>query len=326
MGAVVGDDVEQQRHQGRTRGLAYETRRSEHAAGASAPLVRSRGDQDAVVGRLEKPEAGTAEHQPPYDVARCGVFGQECQQEQSRGHGRQPRPAEQSGVDALDEHSGHGSHDHDHGRPCGHQQPCRHFVVAEFVLQVERQRYHGQHLPQERADRRDDRNRKDRDAQQVERQDRIGLAQLAADEEEPDDEQRCDAQGEQPRVEPVRKPFDRSHQQAEGQGVHYGVAPVETACAHPHGIVRQEAAAQPQRHQPDGDVHGEEPRPLGDGEDARSQRRPGDRRHGDDRGVDAHAASQLRLGVDDADKRGVDRCDGRGAEPLHHARQHQRRE
>ena len=55
------------------------------------------------------------------------------------------------------------------------------------------------------------------------------LAQLAADEEEPDDEQRCDAQGEQPRVEPVRKPFDRSHQQAEGQGVHYGVAPVETA-------------------------------------------------------------------------------------------------
>lgn len=170
--------------------------------------------------------------------------------------------------------------------PCGHQQPCRHFVVAEFVLQVEWQRYHGQHLPQERADRRDDRNRKDRDAQQVERQDRIGLAQLAADEEEPDDEQRCDAQGEQARVEPVRESFDRSHQQAEGQGIHHGIAPVETACAHPHGIVRQEAAAQPQRHQPDGDVHGEEPRPLSDGEDARSQRRPGDRRHGDDRGVD----------------------------------------
>ena len=73
MGAVVGDDVEQQRHQGRARGLAYETRRGEHAAGASAPLGRSRGDQDAVVGRLEKPEAGTAEHQPPYDVARYGV-------------------------------------------------------------------------------------------------------------------------------------------------------------------------------------------------------------------------------------------------------------
>lgn len=53
MGAVVGDDVEQQRHQGRTRGLAYETRRSEHAAGASAPLVRSRGDQDDVLSELD---------------------------------------------------------------------------------------------------------------------------------------------------------------------------------------------------------------------------------------------------------------------------------
>ena len=93
--------------------------------------------------------------------------------------------------------------------------------------------------------------------------------------------------------------------------------------AHPYGILRQEPAAERQGGQPYRDVHGEQPRPVGRGEDARRQRRPGHRRGGDHRGVDAHAASQPGLGVDEADQRGVDRGDGRGSEPLHDARQHE---
>ncbi len=93
--------------------------------------------------------------------------------------------------------------------------------------------------------------------------------------------------------------------------------------ADPHGVVGQEAAAQRQGGQPYRDVHGEEPRPVGHGENSRRQRRPGHRRGGDDRGVDAHAASQPGLGVDEADQRGIDRGDGRGSEALHDARRHE---
>ena len=124
----------------------------------------------------------------------------------------------------------------------------------------------------------------------------------------------------------MRESLDRSHQQPERECVHHGVAPVEAVGADPHGVVGQEAAAQRQGDKPDGNVHGEEPRPVGDRKDACGDGRACDRRHGDDRGVETQPAAQLRLGVDDADERGVDRRDGRGAEALHDARQHQRGE
>ena len=49
------------------------------------------------------------------------------------------------------------------------------FCISECLLQVEGKRDHSEHLGDERADRGDDRNREDRDAQQVEGEDRIGL-------------------------------------------------------------------------------------------------------------------------------------------------------
>lgn len=159
-------------------------------------------------------------------------------------------------------------HDHDHGGPGRQQQSRLDVVVAAGLLQVEGQRHHGEHLPEERADRRCDRDREDRDAQQVERQDRIRFAQLAADEEEADDDERRDAQREHARVQPVGETLDRGHHQSERQGVHHCVAPVEAVFAHPYGILRQEPAAERQGGQPYRDVHGEQPRPVGRGEDA----------------------------------------------------------
>ena len=87
-------------------------------------------------------------------AADVSAAGQEGQQEQSRGHGRKSHAAQKSGVDTFDEEAGDRGHDHDHGGPCGHQQSRGYFVVAEFVLQVEGQGHHGEHLPQKRADRR----------------------------------------------------------------------------------------------------------------------------------------------------------------------------
>ena len=66
----------------------------------------------------------------------------------------------------------------------------------------------------------------------------------------------------------MRESLDRSHQQPERECVHHRVAPVEAVGADPHGVVGQEAAAQRQSDKPDGNVHGEEPRPVGDRKDA----------------------------------------------------------
>ena len=133
---------------------------------------------------------------------------------------------------------------------------------------------------------------KSRDAQQVERQQRIGFAQLAADEEEADDEQCGDAGREDARIESVRESLDRSHQQPERECVHHRVAPVEAVGADRTGLSGRKAAAQRQGDKPDGNVHGEEPRPVGDRKDACGDGRACDRRHGDDRGVETQSAAQ----------------------------------
>ena len=226
-------------------------------------------------------------------------------------------------MDAFDEDTGYRGDDHDDGGPGGHQQPGCHVAVSAGVLQVEGQGHQGEHLPEERADRRGDRHREDRDAQQVERQQRVGLAQLRADEQEADDEQGSDADREDPQVEAVRETLDGGHHQTEGQCVHHGIAPVEFPFVGSDRILGQEARAEHEGGQPDGDVHGEKPRPAGGREDGGGQGRPGYRRNGHDRGVDPHAAPELRLGVDDADERRIDRRDGRCAESLHDAGQHE---
>ena len=203
------------------------------------------------------------------------MFGQPGQQHEPDGHGREPQSAEQAGVDALDENAGHRGDYHDDGGPGRHQQSGCHVAVAAGVLQVEGQRHQGEHLPEERADRRGDRHREDRDAQQVERQQRVGFAQLRADEQEADDEQGRDADREDPRVKPVRESLDGRHHQSESQGVHHGVAPVELSFVGPDRVLGQEVRAEYEGGQSDGDVHGEEPRPVGGREDGGGQGRPG---------------------------------------------------
>ena len=93
VGAVVGSQVEKHGDQRRTGGLSEQSRRGEHPAGAATSFGRGGGDQDAVVGRLEKAESQAAEHQPPHDVEVMGNARQKRQQQQSCGHHREPRSA-----------------------------------------------------------------------------------------------------------------------------------------------------------------------------------------------------------------------------------------
>ena len=81
-------------------------RRAARRAVASMPLAeplrsRGRGDQDAVVGRLNSPNPA------PQSISRqrcrksVGCSGRKGQQEQSRGHHRKPRVAQQPGVNGA---------------------------------------------------------------------------------------------------------------------------------------------------------------------------------------------------------------------------------
>ena len=322
----VAGRVEEQGHGGGARGLAHEARGGQHAARRAAACGRRGGDQDAVVGRLEESESPAAEGQAPHDVRGGGVCGQERQRAQAARHEQQSRAAQRAGMEPLGEQSGQRCDDRDHGGPRGHEQSGLHLAVPEVVLQAEGQGRDGQHLREVGADGGQDRDREDRDAEQVERQQRVLHAQLAADEEEARDEECREARSDQPRVEAVGVALDRGHQQSEREGVHRAVAPPEAAHGAPHRIVGQEAAAECERRQADRDVNGEEPRPRCGREDAGRERGAGDRSHGDHRGVEPHAAAQVAAGVDRADERGIDRRDGCGADALHRTRQHQHAE
>ena len=94
-------------------------------------------------------------------------------------HRHQADAAQQAGGIAVGQPAGDRRDDGDRQRPGRHQQPGRDLRAAERVLQEEGQRHVGQHLRRERADRGRDRQREDRDAQQVDRQQRRRRATAA---------------------------------------------------------------------------------------------------------------------------------------------------
>ena len=153
MGAVFGDDVEQEGHQ--RRAVVWPTRRAVASMPLALPLRW--GGAEAIrmlcwatgtvrIPRRRAPAAMRCRKAPGRRAGRpAGTVPR---------HGRKSCAAQKSGVDTFDEDAGDRGHDHDHGGPCGHQQSRGDFVVAEFVLQVEGQGHHGEHLSQKRADRR----------------------------------------------------------------------------------------------------------------------------------------------------------------------------
>ena len=193
MAAVFRVDMEQQGYQSRSGRLSREPGCCQHTAGASASLGRCGGDQDAVVGRLEQAESEAAEQESPDDVGDVGLLGQKSQQNHARRHDKQSYAAHGSCVDPFDQQAGDRSHDHNDSGPGSEDQARMYFCISECLLQVEGKRDHSEHLGDERADRGDDRNGEDRDAQQVEGEDRIGFVELAAHEQCADEDQQDDA-------------------------------------------------------------------------------------------------------------------------------------
>ena len=242
------------------------------------------------------------------------------------GHRRKTRAAQRTGVQPPHQHPRRRSHRHNNCGPRRQQQPCRHFVVAQRVLQIERQRHHRKHLGQIGADRRKHRHREDRNPQQVERQQRMRLAQLAPH-EPPARRQEDGRSGQQyPTVPAVGKSFDRSHQQPERQRVERHVAPPGCAAVGLYGIGRQKPRAEPQRRRTHRNIDRKEPLPRPRRKDGGRHGRPRHRRHGYYRGIDSHPAPELGPRVDEAYQRRVDRRHGRRPEALEHPGQHQRRE
>ena len=193
MAAVFRVDMEQQGYQSRSGRLSREPGCCQHTAGASASLGRCGGDQNAVVGRLEQAESEAAEQESPDNVGDVGLLGQKSQQNHARRHDKQSYAAHGSCMDPFDQQAGDRSHDHNDSGPGSEDQARMYFCISECLLQVEGKRDHSEHLGDERADRGDDRNGEDRDAQQVEGEDRIGFVELAAHEQCADEDQQDDA-------------------------------------------------------------------------------------------------------------------------------------
>ena len=323
MGRPVGIDVEEQGHQRRAQRLAREPRRGLHAAGPSAAVGRGRTEQQVVVGRLEKAEAETAQHQPRHQAAIAHRGVDIGQQEATHAHHQQSHAAQKPRMDAADQRAGQRSGHHDDQGPGHHEQPRLGGIHAESEVEHEGQGHHGQHLGGEREHAREHGQGEDGDAQQVERQNGIGLAELATDEHEAHHGQQDSPAGYPTAGDFVGEGFEAAEKEAEGQCVEHGGGDVETAAFHPCGVGRQELVAQKEGQQAQGDVHGKQPRPRGHGKDEARQGRTGHRGQGYDRGVQAQATGQVAAGIDEAHQRTIHAHHHGRAHALQHAREHQ---
>ena len=220
---------------------------------------------------------------------------------------------------ALDQTSGQRrDHDNDH-RPRHKQQPRIDGRISEAVLQDERQRHHSQHLCRKRAYRREYRQREDRYAQQIERQQWRLLAQLPPYVYEAYDGRRDQSCAYHRHGDIVREGLDREYQQAERQRIQHAVAPVQTPPDDPDRVLRQKPIAEYESNDADRDVDGKEPVPRCNRQYSRRKRRAGHRRHGHDRRVDAQPSRQPVARINDAYDRRIDAGNGCGAHALDYA-------
>ena len=98
MRSGIAIDMEQQGNQCSTDGLSREAGGGEHATGTTGALRRCRGEQHVIVGRLEKAEAHTTQHQPPYESEMRCIDRDERETETAYTHNHQPGASQDSGV------------------------------------------------------------------------------------------------------------------------------------------------------------------------------------------------------------------------------------
>src|SRR5579864_4927870 len=164
---------ERDRRQRRSERLADQPAGGLQAGRATASLARRAADDHPVVGRLEEAEAEAADREPPGERARMGMAADsERRQDEPAAHDQEPDAAEEAGDEPVGEPSGDRRDERGRDRPRGEQESGGGRRKAQPVLEEEGQGHDSQARRAERADRRREREREHRPAQEIDRQKR----------------------------------------------------------------------------------------------------------------------------------------------------------
>jgi len=159
--------------------LTEQPRGSEHAARPAAALARRRGDDGAVIGRLEQAEAGAAQRHAPDDVGVARSRGQQREQRQARANVTRPSapsiPADSGRARPAGDRRRHRRRQ----RPGVHQQAGRHVAGVRAGSGNRMESRHRPASARKTSRPRSQSRGRHWDAQQIDRQQRRGLRQLA---------------------------------------------------------------------------------------------------------------------------------------------------
>src|SRR5205807_774220 len=167
----------------RAHGLPEQPRRAEHTARTAAPVAGSGRDHGAVDGRLEKPKSETADNHPPRHFLKIRPLRQKREGDETDRKDTESDGAEQTCGITVGEAAGDRRGDGDRERPRRDDEPRLYSSVAEFLLQVKRQRHERQHLRRERTDGGADGKAEDRNAKEIDREKRYCAREFAAHEQ-----------------------------------------------------------------------------------------------------------------------------------------------
>ena len=191
--------------------------------------------------------------------------------------------------------------------------------MAQPVFEIERQRHDGQRLRSERADRRRQRQREHRPAQEIDREQRRGELELPLNERCADRGADSDFNQRQPWPSALADPVDAGDDEPERERVENDALKIEA----PGGArrLRQRPRRHDERHCADRHVDEKQPMPGGDREDRCGDARARGRGDGDHYRHVADPLAKPRVRIDEPDERDVDAHDSRRAEALNEARE-----
>src|SRR5579875_1724490 len=130
---------EEQGHDDGAGGLAGKPRRALHAPGSTAALARGGEQHVTVVGRLEEAEAEAAEHHEGHQRQEAAVEGPEGGEREAAGEASATEGAKPGCRHAVGEAAGERRRERDREGPRDHVESGHERVLAEPVLEIERQ-------------------------------------------------------------------------------------------------------------------------------------------------------------------------------------------
>ena len=215
---------------------------------------------------------------------------------------------------AIGEIAGDRRQDRGHDRPGRDQETGLDRRGADHVVEVEGQGDKGDPLRDKAAHGGRDRQGKDRPGEQIDRQKRHRLAELAAHQEPADRDAAGEFGGDRGDCLVVADTVDAGNQQTEHRGAEERAPQIKAMLA--RRCVGQIPERQQKGDDADRHVDREEPRPRRYRQDRRRDARAGRRRHRHDERHQGDAAAQLAARIGKAHERRVDAHHPGGAEPL----------